>query len=81
MLRLIFRAASPFDHRGKENVYMMGDGAQKHPTGKTKYRFVIMYAIPILQIYICYEKNVAFFLTDTHQVQKAAALSASEGAL
>ncbi|XP_078377121.1 uncharacterized protein LOC144660384 isoform X2 [Oculina patagonica] len=33
------RAASPFDHRGKENVYMMGDGAQKHPTGKTKYRY------------------------------------------
>jgi len=41
--RLIFRAASPLDLRGKENVYLMDEKAKKPPTGKTKYRFVTPY--------------------------------------
>ena len=38
--RLIFRAAGSLDLRGKENVYLKDEKAQKPPTGKTKYRFV-----------------------------------------
>ena len=49
--RLIFRAASPLDLRGKENVYLMDEKAQKPPTGKTRYRFVNVLYSPLIAMF------------------------------
>ena len=41
---------SPFDDRGKENMFMMDLKSQKPPNGKTKYRFVLIFIFGIAGI-------------------------------
>ena len=36
-----------FDHRGKENMYGVDVKSQRPPTGKTRYRFVLLHSFVI----------------------------------